>query len=227
MKRAAPDQTALILFAKRPHIGHGKQRLAEEIGVDKALEVANVLLEITLDTLTEWPDTLVISPSEQSDSVWACGLLDRVLISIPQKHGTLGARLEQIDREVRMLAYRHLIFIGTDAPLLSCTELNKVKASLEQYDQVFIPASDGGVVLMASRVPWSGLEQVPWSTEKVFMTLKSLAIQQGLSVQILKGQTDLDDMESFNKLKPQLIKHNKQMHKPLLKQLINLLSKHE
>ena len=77
---------------------------------------------------------------------------------------------------------------------------------------------------MASRVPWSGLTQVKWSTEKVFPTLKSLAIQQGLCFQITPEQTDLDDFKSFTVLKPELIK---QQNNSLIKNLLVLMEPNE
>lgn len=216
--------TALIIFAKRPHPGQGKQRLANEIGVDKAFQAAEILLQLTLNIVENWKSTLIISPSDQSDSEWACELAQRAVIVIPQKTGSLGQRLQQIDHEVRMLGYTKLIFIGSDAPLLKLEDIEAVQASLDNYDQIFIPASDGGVVLMASRVPWSGLTQVKWSTEKVFPTLKSLAIQQGLCFQIKPEQTDLDDLKSFTVLKPELIK---QQNNSLIKDLLVLMEPDE
>lgn len=229
MSPLKPINTALIVFAKRPQLGQGKQRLARDIGdetgEEKALAVAEQLLQLTLEMVRSWTDALIISPSEYGDSEWACDLAKRAVIAIPQQTGSLGQRLEQIDREVRMLGYTDLIFIGTDAPLLTIEQLKQIKFNLSRYDQVFMPASDGGVIVMASRVPWSGLEQVNWSTEKVFMQLKSLAVQQGLSVQIRSEQTDLDDLQAYKVLKPLLLQSIEKQNKPQLTELISLLDK--
>ena len=215
-----PLKTALIVLAKRPTLGQGKQRLAEQTGSKTALKIAEVLLKLTIDTVSKWDEALVISPSSQEDSEWACDLVEQPVIVIPQKQGSLGQRLEQIDNEVRMLGFTHLIYIGTDAPLLGINDLIEIKKNLERYDQVFLPANDGGVIVMASRVPWGSLEDIQWSTEKVFSQLKSLSIQQGLCFQILPEQTDLDDLKSFNLLTPKLTKRREN---PLIQNLLNFI----
>ena len=175
------SKTALIIFAKRPALGNGKQRLAHETSKEIAFEIAKNLLQTTLSTVKNFDGDIVISPSTAKDSEWSHALLERPCISIPQREGKLGTRLMQVDREVRMLGYTNNIFIGTDAPTLSLKHIKQVKDHLQHYQQAFIPATDGGVVLMASCVPWSKLEQIEWSTEKVFMQLKSITVQQGLS----------------------------------------------
>jgi len=225
MSENTPEKTALIVFAKRPQLGQGKQRLAAEVGIKTAYAVAQHLLNITSILMQSWNASLVISPSETQDSAWANELVERANISIPQRSGSLGERLEQIDREVRMLGYTRLIFIGSDAPLLSAQHLKQVESALLQYKQVFIPATDGGVVLMASSVRWRKLTQVDWSTEKVFTQLKSLAIQQGLSVKLYQQQSDLDDLASYKSLRPLITQRLALDSQPDLEQIMDLLDK--
>jgi len=205
------SKTALIIFAKRPALGNGKQRLAKDTSKEIALTVAKYLLSNTLNIVEEythsnfWPYDVFISPSSKNDTEWAHSLLDRNIICIPQHQGNLGQRLMQVDREVRMLGYYKTIFIGTDAPSLKLSDLEQAQNDLNVYQQTFIPATDGGVVLMASCRPWKDLDTVAWSTEKVFMQLKSIAIQQGLSFRSYAAQTDLDDLVAFKQLKNKLI----------------------
>ncbi|MBT8141502.1 MAG: DUF2064 domain-containing protein [Gammaproteobacteria bacterium] len=196
LETSKPEKCAVIVFAKRPRIGQGKQRLAAEIGQQAAFEVATLLLEQTLGMLEQWQGALVVSPSEIEDSDWASQLLQRPVIVIPQHSGGLGERLQQIDNEVRLLGYSSLIFIGSDAPLLSVEQLRSVEKNLDNYAQVFIPAQDGGVTLMASNKPWMNLESVSWSTDKVFSQLKSMCIKQGLNLQIRPSMYDLDDLDA-------------------------------
>ena len=204
MSKLKKAQAALIVFAKRPHIGQGKQRLAEDIGTEKAYVIAQLLLEKTIETINQWQGPVIISPSDLEDAQWASELCEREVIVIPQFKDELGQRLEQIDQEVRMLGITHCIFIGTDAPLLDIDDLQKVKNALNEDDQVFIPASDGGVVVMASCKPWKNLDTVNWSTKKVCKELKSLGIQQGLTVRLMKVLSDIDDLAALNEIKPKL-----------------------
>lgn len=207
------SNVALIIFAKRPALGQGKQRLALETSKEVAFSVAQALLENTLKAAEKIKYDIILSPSSSEDVEWAHALLRRNVICIPQRDGDLGERLLQIDREVRMLGYGKTIFIGTDAPTLTANDVKTASSALDLYQQVFIPASDGGVVLMASRKPWAQLDKIEWSTEKVFSQLKSIAVARGLSVRILETQTDLDDLSAYRELRQQL---NGSKLKPLL-----------
>lgn len=191
------SKTALIIFAKRPALGVGKQRLAKETRRLTAFLVAKELLKTTLNTVSNFTGDIIISPSNESDIEWSHTLLERSTLCIPQKDGGLGQRLMQVDKEARMLGYRKTIFIGTDAPCLSLDDINKTSDTLNQYGQAYIPASDGGVVLMANKKAWKSLDTVAWSTEKVFSQLKSIAIANGLSFRSFEQQTDLDDLEAY------------------------------
>ena len=209
MSKLKKAQPALIVFAKRPHIGHGKQRLADDIGQEKAYVIAQLLLERTIETTNKWRGPVIISPSDLEDAQWASELCEREVLVIPQLKGELGQRLEQIDREVRMLGITQCLFIGTDAPLLDIDDLQKVKDALNEDDQVFIPATDGGVIVMASCRPWKNLDSVSWSTKKVCKELKSLGIQQGLTVRLMKILSDIDDLAALNEIKAELKSHTK------------------
>ena len=201
MSKAKNTHTALIIFAKRPHIGQGKQRLAADIGPEKAYVIAQLLLERTIETANKWQGPLIISPSSVKDTLWASELSERECIVIPQLDGNLGQRLQQVDGEARMLGIEQCVFIGTDAPLLNINDLNAVKKALKDHDQVYLPATDGGVVVMASRKAWQNLQTVTWSTKKVCSELKSLGKQQGLSVRLMQKLSDMDDLASLKEIK--------------------------
>ena len=222
MSKLKKAQAALIVFAKRPHIGQGKQRLADDIGTEKAYVIAQLLLERTIETTNKWRGPVIISPSDLDDAQWASELCEREVIVIPQLKGELGQRLEQIDQEVRMLGITHCIYIGTDAPLLDIDDLQTVKDALNEDDQVLIPASDGGVVVMASSRPWKNLDTVSWSTKKVYKELKSLGMQQGLTVRLMQKLSDIDDLAALNEIMPKL-KSQKKSSKALF-HLNNLLN---
>ena len=222
MSESKSHQTALIVFAKRPHIGHGKQRLAVDIGSEKAYVIAQLLLERTIEIMNKWSGPLVISPSNIEDTQWAAELCSRELMVIPQLEGSLGKRLEQVDSEVRMLNITDCIYIGTDAPLLKIQDLKAIKQALTKKEQVFLPATDGGVVAMASCVAWKGLQTVTWSTKKVCKELKSLGAKQGLSMQVMQTLSDVDDLVSLNEIKKEIKSRTKQSKALFhLNQLIN------
>jgi hypothetical protein len=67
-------------------------------------------------------------------------------------------------------------------------------------DIALIPASDGGVVLMANRRAWPDLSALPWSGDQLGAALLALCLAAGQSVQMLGQGYDIDEFEDFAKL---------------------------
>ncbi len=48
------DSSILVVFCRRPALGVGKQRIAAEMGQEKALEAAKLLFEAALEDARNW-----------------------------------------------------------------------------------------------------------------------------------------------------------------------------
>ena len=191
--------TALVLFCRRPALGIGKQRLARMLGSKRALAVATALLECALEDAADWPGALVISPACPEDLGWAAGLVARPKWLIPQYAGNLGQRLRQVDAATRRLGFDQVLFMGSDAPSLQPKDLLAAGSALAQADVVLIPAADGGVALMGSRVPWPDLAGLPWSEPSLADALERECGANGCSVVRLPSTYDIDEVSDLEK----------------------------
>lgn len=198
-----PD-TTLILFCKRPALGFGKQRIAADLGMHAAFEIAVGLLACALEDLEHWPGPVVIAPHSSSEIAWASSLLRRKVVVIPQCEGNLGARIESIDGGLRAEGVERLLVIGSDAPELNAMLLAQAVAMLDEHDAVFAAAEDGGVSLMANRLPWPALKLMPWSTSQLGMALERGCEGEGLSVGWSAPCSDVDRVDDLTRISKSL-----------------------
>ena len=187
----------LVVFCRRPRLGEGKQRLARALGAPQALAVAQALLECALEDARAWPGGLVIAPQSAAETSWARGLLERALSVQPQPPGNLGERLNAVDCAVRALGHERVLFIGSDAPSLTVSDLLAAQTALEASDVVLVPARDGGVTLMGSRLPWPDLTCLPWSEPTLAGALEECCRGQARSVTRLADSYDVDEVSDL------------------------------
>jgi rSAM/selenodomain-associated transferase 1 len=90
-----------------------------------------------------------------------------------QGEGGLGRRMARIARRV-LAAGERPILIGTDCPALTPTHLRQAAAALETADAAFLPAADGGYVLIGlHRFDRRLFEGFAWSTDAVMQQTRS------------------------------------------------------
>lgn len=152
----------LIVMAKAPRAGLGKQRLATAIGASEALRINRALQAMTLRQAvdTRWRTLLYVAPDDALRlriSAWPGRVPRR-----PQGAGDLGARL------ARALApYRKVAVIGADCPLLTRAHIAAAFAALRRAPFAIGPSKDGGFYLLAARdgrAAARAMAPVRWST---------------------------------------------------------------
>lgn len=181
----------LVLLCKRPSLGHAKQRLAASLGQQHALILAQALLDCALEDLRDWRGPRFIAPDAAAHLPWAESLGTEAHC-VAQVEGNLGQRLNALDRRLREQGLRQLVFIGSDCPALRPDDYRQVRMLLQEHDTVLLDASDGGVVLMASNLPWPNLMALPWSTERLGEALAQRCRQAGQQVAIAGRSFDID-----------------------------------
>jgi rSAM/selenodomain-associated transferase 1 len=190
-----PDPV-LVVFCRRPRLGEGKRRLARALGAPQALAIARALLECALEDASAWPGALVIAPENPGEASWAHGMLERASVQ-PQPPGNLGERLNAVDGAVRALGHERVLFIGSDAPSLTVSDLLAAQTALDASDVVLVPARDGGVTLMGSRLPWPDLAPLPWSEPTLAQALEECCRSQARSVTRLADSYDVDELSDL------------------------------
>jgi hypothetical protein len=139
----------------------------------------------------------VIAPDHSRHLPWAQALCPQAL-GMAQHDGNLGQRLNDLDRRLRNLGLRRLLYIGSDCPALQPSDYRRVACLLEANDRVLLGARDGGVVLMASNRPWPDLGALPWSIERLGTALFDCCRRAGHSVAWADELFDIDHKEDVS-----------------------------
>lgn len=154
-----PTSGTLVLYFKRPKLGFGKQRLAATIGAEKALSIAECLLDCAIEDMVDWQGRRVFAVEAEGDLDWAKDYIWKFISSgnqsnglandlasdlvgghsdhsfdgfdlIAQTPGNLGQRLNATDRLLRKEGAENIYFIGSDAPVLTPAFYKSLDAGL-------------------------------------------------------------------------------------------------
>jgi rSAM/selenodomain-associated transferase 2 len=199
----ADDVPVLVLFCKRPRLGVGKQRIARQLGAERALAVSELLLATALEDLAEWHGRVVIAPAAAGDTDWAQQLLPGAA-AVPQGTGNLGQRINHVDSALRAAGARRILYIGIDAPDLNAGLLAAAADALHSHDSVLVPAEDGGVTLLGSARAWPALSTLPWETNELGAALEQCCRRVGWEVCNLGQGRDIDTWQDLRNALPVL-----------------------
>lgn len=194
MVPAIPEAVDIAILAKAPIPGLAKTRLIPALGAQGAARLQRLLTQRTLRTALQaqlgavslWcaPDT---SHRFFRALRAACGLDCRT-----QPDTNLGQRMLCALTAQSLL--RPCIVIGTDCPALTPVHLQQAADALRSgLDAVFIPAEDGGYVLVGLRREVAQLfERIDWSSERVMAQTRQRLVQAGASWSELPTLWDVD-----------------------------------
>lgn len=209
----------LVVFCRRPTAGTGKRRIAAALGATPTLQLAGHLLATTLEDARAWPGPVVIAPAQGADAGWAAELLPGQADVIPQPAGNLGERINAVDAAARRLGHTAIIYIGSDAPVLTPDYYANARAALARFDVVLGPAIDGGVTLMGATCAWPDLAALPWSTGDLGRALEHACIDRDMSVTRLEPRYDVDLVTDLGPLQDDLELDDRPARQALLRWL--------
>jgi rSAM/selenodomain-associated transferase 1 len=194
---------AVAVFARAPIPGETKTRLIAHLGAQGAARLQSALIRHALKT--------AIDAATGPVSLWCapdCGhpafaaLRDEFGIELlPQRGPDLGARMSNAFVDV---CRRHgALLIGTDCPALTVDQLRCAAAALtEGHDAVFIPAEDGGYVLVGLARPIPSLfHGVAWGTDRVMRETRERLEAAGVRWRELAASWDVDRPEDVARLR--------------------------
>lgn len=110
-----------------------------------------------------------------------------------QAPGDLGTRMETAARQAFAEGAKKVIIIGTDCPSIDESALTAAEKALDADPLVYIPALDGGYVLigMSQLIP-EVFENIPWGGEEVLEKSLTAASLAGKKVTLLDPLPDVD-----------------------------------
>lgn len=196
--RAAIKQVGIAVFAKAPIAGFAKTRLIPEIGAERAAALQARLIEGAVNT--------ALAARLGPVSLWCAPDREHELFALlASKHGVelhdqagddLGARM--LRAFVTLTPDRPLLLIGSDCPALKADHLVLCADALRDADAVFLPAEDGGYVLVGMRTPIAELfADIPWGSERVMDETRARARRANLRIAEPATLWDLDDSVDY------------------------------
>ncbi len=196
------SDTVILLFAKAPVEGEVNTRLIADIGVQAATQLQRDLTDQRLLMLTETnfcAVQLMCLPDVTAAYFIDCKARYSVTL-LPQLGTDLGMRmLNGIKQALRQ--YKYCIVIGTDAPALDEVFIEQAIDSLKAGSEVvFVPAEDGGYVLLGLQQPHAFLFQnINWGTAEVMQQSINALNENGVSFSALDTCWDIDRMEDYRR----------------------------
>jgi uncharacterized protein len=198
---ARSDTPCLVIMLKSP--ARSKRRLAAEIGPQAATAAAH-LAACALEDAADWNGPVCLAVAERCDRAWAGAHIRPGHWLLTQCGGNLGARINDVNRQLIDRGVTAQVFIGTDCPELDTAYLREAAGALGDHDAVLGPATDGGVVLMAARKEWPPLAALPWSTPALCESLAGLLAGHGWSIARLAVRSDVDELDALLALRQPL-----------------------
>jgi len=187
--------TVLIVFAKAPVAGLAKTRLVPALGAPGAASLAAWLLDRTVATGAGAGFArleLCVTPDALHPAFDALRARHALALTV-QGDGDLGVRMERALARA-LIDHDRALLIGTDAPGLDTARLRQADRALDDHDAVFVPALDGGYVLVGLRRPAPALfTDIAWSTPTVMARTRERARAAGLRCAELAPLPDVDE----------------------------------
>ena len=199
---APPPEAAVGVFAKAPVPGAVKTRLAAILGADAAASLHAGLVRHALGTATHaamGPVTLWCLPDASHSFFERCR--DEFGVRLEAQRGAdLGARMHSAF-EPAWAAATPLILIGADCPSLAARHLKSASEALRAKDAVFVPAEDGGYVLVGLARPVPEIfEGVAWGTAAVMAQTRERLARAGATWTELETLWDVDRPDDYARL---------------------------
>lgn len=177
----------LIIFARAPHLGAMKRRLARDIGAVAAQRFYIGALTATVRRMARdgrWRTVLAVTGGPAR---WPAPVA-----RIEQPAGGLGRRMDQA---IRAMPPGPVVLIGTDIPDVRPRHVADAFRVLGDHDAVFGPATDGGFWLVGlRRRPFQPRldGSVRWSTEHALADTLAL-FDPRVRVAMVETLADIDD----------------------------------
>lgn len=204
------SQGRILVFAKAPVPGEVKTRLQPRLSAQQCAGLQQQLIEHTLHTCLDSKLCAVeLWCSGDTRHPFFSDCLRRHPVTLQAQQGAnLGVRmLNALERTLRSAKFA--LIIGTDCPSLtathlqSATEVLTAKAATNPEDHVvFIPAEDGGYVLLgATCAPGALNENIKWGSDTVMEQSRRNLARAGIAFTELDALWDVDRPEDLDRLK--------------------------
>ncbi len=189
----------IIQMARFPELGCVKTRLNPELGEQGSLNLYLQLLRHVHDQAQQSQFTHVVALDKFGDHFLVNELAKQTAM-ILQQGDDLGERMFHAINWGLTLAYK-VILIGSDCVVLNGGHFNQVIRALDDHSHAFIPAEDGGYVLVAATEAYEPIfKDIEWGTEVVMDKTKKALELGDKKAAYFSPLWDVDVAEDYHRL---------------------------
>ena len=206
MASARADRAAALpaigVFARAPVPGEAKTRLIPSLGAVGAARLQSALMRRALGTAIDAAPgnvSLWCAPDCSHPDFAACRDEFHVALE-PQRGPDLGARM--LHAFTVLCRQGGALLIGTDCPALTVDAMRAAATALRDGDDaVFIPAEDGGYVLVGLARPVAPLfHDMAWGSHRVMAQSRERMVAAGVRWRELAASWDVDRPQDLARL---------------------------
>lgn len=198
---------ALAVMTKAPCAGKVKTRLTPPLTPQEAATLNTCFLRDTATCIAKTSREGIARGIAVYMPVGAEAAYDGILPAefelIPQRGEALGERMVWAFEDLFSLGFDSVCLIGSDSPTLPQQTFSQaVQILSETKDQVVLgPSEDGGYYLLGlKKLHRALLENIEWSTERVFEQTAAKAKQISLNINLLTTWYDVDNSAGLRRL---------------------------
>lgn len=195
-------KSCLIQFAKAPVLGKVKTRLSSALDEEQRNDLHCAMTAWTCEQLSQVPNTTL--------ELWVDGdcslaffqhLAQQHCCKLKEQQGVdLGARMNTACQQA-LQQYQQVVITGSDCPFITPDTVEYAIKGLTEHDFVFVPADDGGYVLLAMRVYESSVfENIAWGSDSVLEASLSQIKKKQLQYSLLPSLPDIDRPQDLSLL---------------------------
>ena len=201
------------IMAKVPRMGEVKTRLVPSLSPEQASRLSQCFIQDVGTAIAAaaraWPELygLAVYTPEGAEKDLAA-LLPEGFGLVLQRGGDLGERLRHAAEDLFEAGFHSVCLVNSDSPTLPPALLVQAARALHpDGDRLVLgPAADGGYYLIGLKRPHRRLfEGIAWSTRSVLHSTLARAAEESLEVQLLPEWYDVDDAESLQVLRRELL----------------------
>ena len=194
------EPVRIAILAKAPLAGFAKTRLIPALGAQGAarLQRAFILRTLRVAQQAELSGGVQLWCAPDAHQRFFRALQRSCDVDcMPQPAGDLGTRMQ-----AATAGPGPVLLVGTDCPALTAQHLSAAAGALRQgAAAVFIPADDGGYVLVGLQQPQPGLfDGIEWSTDRVMAQTRERAHALGVALCELAPLWDVDTPADWARL---------------------------
>ncbi len=192
-------ENIILCFCKHPKNGLVKSRLAKDLGVQRATEIYNTLLETTLTNATNSRTQTILYCYPDTHDATLKYYRNKFSIKLEKQHGeNLGEKMHHAIKN-HLDKNTNVILIGSDCLEIDANYLHKAFEELNLGNELVLgPTEDGGYALIGlKKLDLSIFQDISWSTEQVLHQTKEKASKLDWKISCLPKVRDLDVLDDY------------------------------